>query len=96
MRKLLCKIFRFLLDLVKQLVDLVADTLVYIGTAAVEVLGAVADAVSDAFLSSPIGIAIIGIGAYWLITTLGKNKEKGKGDDSTLDLVNSKLTTRTA
>lgn len=77
MRKYLCKIFRFLLDLVGQVVDLVANTLIKIGTAAVDVLSEVAGAVGNAFLNNPIALFVVGLGAYMIISRLApSNKEE--------------------
>lgn len=64
MRKFLCKVFSFLLDLVSQLVDLVANTLIKVGTAAVEVLSEVAGAVGGAFLKNPVVLGLLLFGAY--------------------------------
>lgn len=68
MRKYLCKIFSFLLDIVGQVVDLVANTLIKIGTAVVDVLSEVAGAVGDAFMSNPIVWAVVGLGVYMLLS----------------------------
>lgn len=67
MRKFLCKVFKFLLDLVDQVVDLVANTLIKIATAAVEVLSEVAGAVGTAIGSSPLVWAGVGILAIFLL-----------------------------
>lgn len=85
MRKYLCKIFSFLLDLVGQVVDLVANTLIKIGTAAVDVLSEVAGAVGNAFLSNPIVWAVIGVSAYMLLSRsapVGKEDERQIGATS--------------
>lgn len=70
MRKYLCKIFSFLLDIVGQVVDLVANTLIKIGTAAVDVLSEVAGAVGGALMSNPIVWAVVGLGAYMLLSRM--------------------------
>lgn len=70
MRKFLCKVFRFLLDLVSQLVELIANTLIKIGTAAVEVLSEVAGTVGSAIAKNPLVWAAIGIGAFFLLPKL--------------------------
>lgn len=70
MRKFLCKVFKFLLDLVSQLVDLIANTLIKIGTAAVEVLSEVAGAVGSAITKSPLVWAAVGVGALFLLPKL--------------------------
>lgn len=70
MREYLCKIFSFLIDLVGQVVDLVAKTLIKIGTAAVDVLSEVAGAVGGALMSNPIVWAVVGLGAYLLFSRM--------------------------
>lgn len=75
MRSLLCKVFRFLLDLVGQVVDLVANTLIKIGTAAVEVLSEVASAVGGKILSNPVVLIGLATAAYLLWP---KNGEEDK------------------
>lgn len=70
MRKFLCKVFKFLLDLVSQLVDLIADTLIKIGTAAVEVLSEVAGAVGSAITKNPLVLAAVGIGVLFILPKL--------------------------
>lgn len=80
MRKFLCKVFRFLLDLVGQVVDFVAETLIKIGTAAVEVLSGVASAVGGAIARSPLVWIGAGILAVFLLPTLlaaGDDEEEG-------------------
>lgn len=71
MGKAICKVFAFLLNIGKQVIDAIADTLVYVGTAAVEVLSDVVSAASDGLLSSPIGIAVVAVGGFFLLKTLG-------------------------
>lgn len=83
MRKYLCKIFRFLLDLVGQVVDLVANTLIKVGTAAVEVLSEVAGAVGKSILKSPLGWVVIGLGAYFIIPKLFPSEDED--DDPKLE-----------
>lgn len=70
MRKFLCKVFKFLLDLVGQVVDLVANTLIKIATAAVEVLSEVAGAVGNAIANNPLVWAGVGILAVFLLPKL--------------------------
>lgn len=79
MRKLICKIFKFLLSLASQLIDVVANTLIAIGTAAVEVLGEVAGAVGDTFMKSPFGILVLAVSAYFAFTLISPDDEKSKG-----------------
>lgn len=80
MRKFLCKVFKFLLDLVGQVVDLVANTLIKVATAAVEVLSEVAGAVGGAIANSPLVWAGVGILAIFLLPKLlpanGEEKEQ--------------------
>lgn len=64
MRKFLCKVFRFLLDLVSQVVDLVAKTLIMVGTAAVEVLSEVAGAVGSTLLKNPVVLGVLGVALF--------------------------------
>lgn len=87
MRKLICKVFQFLLSLATQLIDVVAKTLIAIGTAVVEVLGEVASAVGGMILKSPLGLAVLGVGAYFLFTMLGGDDEKSKTDSNSMPLV---------
>lgn len=80
MRKFLCKVFSFLLNLVSQLVDLVANTLIKIGTAAVEVLSEVADAVGNAFLKNPVVLGALLFTAYIMFKpSPDDEKSKRKG-----------------
>lgn len=85
MRKVLCKIFSFLLNVAKQVVELVADTLVYIGTAAVEVLSALAGAVGSSIMKSPLGFVVLAVGAVWLLGFLGSSDDDSKpeGEEAT-------------
>lgn len=77
MRSLLCKVFRFLLDLVSQVVDLVANTLIKIGTAAVEVLSEVASAIGGKLLSNPVVLIGLGIAAYLLWPSGDDDDDRG-------------------
>lgn len=76
MRNAICKLFSFLLDLVKQVVTFVADTLIAVGTAAVEVLSDVLGAASSAFFSSPFGVIILGVGCLFIAAKLGLFSEE--------------------
>lgn len=71
MRSAICKLFAFLLSLVSQLVDLVANTLIKIGTAAVEVLsevvGAAGGALSELLSGGLLPILVIGAVAWFLL-----------------------------
>lgn len=78
MRKFLCKVFSFLLNLVSQLVELVAQTLIKIGTAAVEVLSEVAGAVGGAFIKNPIVLGALVFGAYLLFKPTNDDDAKSK------------------
>lgn len=75
MGTLLCKLFRFFLNVFEQLVNVIADALVAVGTAAIDVLSDLAGAASDA-LGLPKLVVFIGLGAaLWL---LSKRKEDKK------------------
>lgn len=84
MRKFLCKVFRFLLDLVGQVVDLVANTLIKVGTAAVEVLSEVAGSVSNAVLKNPLVMGAILIGGFFLLKPLLAVGTEDEGRSSSL------------
>lgn len=88
MGSLLCKIFRFVLNIFEQVINVVATAVKTIGTAAVDVLSDLAYAVGDAasglfggngFLS----LLLIG-GALWFF--MGSRDEKTKNND---DLIRS-------
>lgn len=81
MRKFMCKVFRFLLDLVSQVVSLVAQTLIMIGTAVVEVLSEVAGAIGGALLKNPVVLGLIGVGLYMF---LSGRKEDDKAKPTTV------------
>lgn len=85
MRKYLCKIFSFLLDLVGQVVDLVANTLIKIGTAAVDVLSEVAGAVGNAFLKNPVALFVIGLGAYMIISRLAPPSKEEEREERVVE-----------
>lgn len=78
MRKFLCKVFSFLLNLVSQLADLVANTLIKIGTAVVEVLSEVAGAVGNAFLKNPVVLGALLFTAYIMFKPSPDDDEKSK------------------
>lgn len=78
MRKFLCKVFSFLLNLVSQLVELVAQTLIKIGTAAVEVLSEVAGAIGGAFLKNPIVLGALLFGAYLFLKPPADEDDKSE------------------
>lgn len=78
MRKFLCKIFRFLLNTSKQMLEMVTETLKNVAVAVVDVLGAAAEAVGDVISRSPIGLIAIGVGAYFLFSFLGKKNDKDR------------------
>lgn len=83
MRKFLCKVFAFLLSLVSQIVDLVADTLIKVGTAAVEVLSEVASSVGGALTKNPIVMGgLLLLGGYFLLPLLAGDDEKERGHES--------------
>lgn len=76
MRKYLCDIFSFLLDIFKQIIDVVAETLVYLGTAIVDVLSEMLSSVSSGLLSSPLGILVVGVAAWWLLSMIPDEEEE--------------------
>lgn len=78
MRKYLCKIFSFLLDLVSLVVDLVANTLIKVGTATVEVLSDIANSIGTAIIRNPLVLGIFGIAAFFLLPKLFPAKEEKK------------------
>lgn len=86
MRKFLCKVFKFLLDLVTQVVDLVAKTLISIGTAAVEVLSEVASSVGSALLSNPVVLVGLGILAYMFLAPGGEEEKNSRASDGVLNV----------
>lgn len=75
MRKYLCKIFRFLLDTSAQMVDLVKNTVIDVGTAAVDVLSELSKSVGKAITGSPLFVGAILVGAY-LLFFKGKKDER--------------------
>lgn len=77
MRKALCKIFAFLLNLASQVIDVVVQTLLALATGVVDVLGSVVDAVGSSIMKSPVGWIVLGVGAY-LLFGLVKDKEDGE------------------
>lgn len=80
MRKALCSVFRFLLDIFKQIVNVIAEALIALGTAVVDVLSEVASAVSDGLFSSPVGIILVGVLGFaafkWLAPPAESDKVK--------------------
>lgn len=80
MRKALCSVFRFLLDIFKQIVNVIAEALIALGTAVVDVLSEVASAVSDGLFSSPVGIILVGVLGFaafkWLAPPAGSDEVK--------------------
>lgn len=76
MRKFLCDIFSFLLDLFKQVINFVAETLIEIGTAVVDVLSDILESASKGLLSSPLGIAFVGIVGFALYSWLAPGEEE--------------------
>lgn len=66
MRKYLCKIFRFLLDTGAQLVDLVKNTVIEVGTAAVDVLSELASTAGSAILRNPATLGLLLFGVWFI------------------------------
>lgn len=79
MRKALCNVFRFLLDMFKQIVNVIAEALIALGTAVVDVLSEVASAVSDGLFSSPVGILLIGVFGFAVFKWLAPPPEADEG-----------------
>lgn len=81
---LVCKLFSFFLNLFKQVVDVVTETLVTLIDAGVSVLEAAIDGLSSvggALLSSPVGIIAIGLALWWLFSP-GDDDESSKTGES--------------
>lgn len=78
MRKYLCKIFRFLLDTSAQLVDLVKETVIDVGTAAVDVLSELASAASGAILKNPVVLGALLFGAWFIFFKGDKDDDQRK------------------
>lgn len=84
---LVCKLFSFFLNLFKQVVDVVTETLVTLIDAGVQVLGAAIDGVGSLgskLLGSPIGIIAIGAGLWWLLSGDDDDRGSGSRDDPSL------------
>lgn len=82
MRGLLCKIWQFLLNVFTDIVNAVAQALATIGTAVVDVLSQVAEAVGDALGINGSTVLWIGLalGAYFLFGRDGDERvTKAKG-----------------
>lgn len=83
MGKLLCKLFRFILNIFTRVVEFVAEAVKLIGTAVVDVLGDLLEAGGNAvskLFGSPGGLVLLGIGAYLLIGMFGKDDDN-KGSE---------------
>lgn len=81
MRKYLCKIFRFLLDTGAQLVDLVKNTVIEVGTATVDVLSELASAASSAIFKNPVALGILLFGAWFIFLKGDKDDGQPKQTD---------------
>lgn len=83
---ILCKIFRFALDLFSNVVTVVAEAVKLIGSAAVDVLDELFEAGGDLFssiLGSPgklVMFGLLGYGAYVLLTNDDESDEKSSGN----------------
>lgn len=78
MREIICKIWRFLSDMLGLVVDFIAGALTTIGTAVVDVLSdllqAAGSAIGDIFSTNPLlWMGVIGVGLWWLFSD---NEEK--------------------
>lgn len=92
MRKLLCKIFRFVLNLFTQVVNVIAEAVTIVGEAVVDVLSdllqAAGNALSDIFKASPLlTIALIGGVAWWLFG--GSDDDESSSTDTVRSTVSS-------
>lgn len=91
MGDILCKIWRFLSDILTQVVDFVANALTTIGTAIVDVLSdllqAAGSAIGDIFSANPVlWLAVGGVAAWWLFGGSGdEDKAAPTGKLSTRD-----------
>lgn len=73
MGDIICKIWRFLSDMLGQVVDFVAGALTTIGTAVVDVLSdllqAAGGAIGDIFSANPmLWVGLVGVGLWWLFS----------------------------
>lgn len=69
MTKLLCKLFRFFLNIFEQVVTVVAEALKTVGKAAIEVLDDLLTTASNALGLPKLALfAGVGLLAYWLLT----------------------------
>lgn len=81
MGKLLCKLFRFILNVFTRVVEFVAEAVKLIGTAVVDVLGDLFEAGGNAIsklFGSPGGLVLLGIGAYLLVNLFGEDDEDSR------------------
>lgn len=76
----ICKVFRFLLDIFKGVVNVIAEGLSTIAVAVVDVLSEVASSVGSAFASSPLGMAVIGVGLFFAYKMFFAGDDEAKGD----------------
>lgn len=88
---MLCKIFQFLLGIFSQVLNVIAEALGLVATAVVDVLSEVVGAVSEGLLSSPLGIAVVGVGALVLFRFLfpSGDEEKRKSRTGFKEVVNA-------
>lgn len=75
----ICKVFRFLLDIFKGVVNVIAEGLSTIAVAVVDVLSEVASSVGSAFASSPLGMAVIGVGLFFAYKMFFADEDEAKG-----------------
>lgn len=81
MREIICKIWRFLSDMLGLVVDFVAGALTTIGTAVVDVLSdlfqAAGRAIGDIFSTNPLLWAgVVGVGLWWLFSDNEEKQQK--------------------
>lgn len=90
MGRILCKIFRFILNIFEQVVRVVASAIKTIGMATVDVLSDLAHAVGDAAAGLFSGSGLLGLliagGALWMLMGFEDedSKERGNSDEMAL------------
>lgn len=90
---LLCKIFRFVLNIFEQVVSVVASAVKTIGTAAVDVLSELAHAVGDAAAGLFSGNGLLGLllagGVLWML--MGSKDEDNGGRGALDEMVQKRV-----
>lgn len=87
MSSLLCKVFRFVLQIFSMIVSFVATAITTLGDAAVDVLSDLLDSVGDAvggiFGGSPVILGVLALGIAYLLLSGGsddEDKDKAKAE----------------